>query len=301
MPVFLPALALLAEVYSEDFLAPLGASPLPRAAIAHFAHQLVWRAGSSNVRAKEESSGALLKLARCEAVGCAAVTPWVLRPLSNSKSAHACIGRLELLRQIIAEFGLGPSSGLELKEVLAFILPLCEAASQGARDAAVGIVLDVRAADVARAEALIEDLRPSVLPMLKARLAPPEAKPGLGALSVSGRRLPPIGGAAMASADGDEVMQMMHGTPPGHEARAKARQTGVELGVRGPPVARKKSSKAAKPSPGAADAYDDDLLREASALMGESASTLRFGPPLPTAGGEPTEEELMAEILEATK
>lgn len=212
VPVFLPALALLAEVYSEDFLAPIAKGPLPRAAIAHFAHQLVWRAGSSNVRAREESANALLKLARCEAVGCSAISPWVLRPLSNTKSAHACIGRLELLRAILAEYGLGASSGLELPEVLAFVLPLCEASSQGARDAAFGIILDMRSTDQKRADALIDDLRPSVTTLLKARLAPPESK-SLASLSVSGRRLPPIGSSIPLGDTGDEVHSFQQGTP----------------------------------------------------------------------------------------
>ena len=287
VPVFLPALALLAEVYSDGFLKPIAKGPLPRAAVAHFAHQLVWRAGSSNVRAREESSSALLKLARCEAVGCGAISPWVLRPLSNSKSAHAAIGRLELLRMILSEFGLGSANGLELREVLAFVLPLCEAASQGARDAAVGIVLDVRSSDEKRAEALIEALRPSVLPMLKARLAPPDAK-SLASLSISGRRLPPIG----AGDTGDEVLAF-NGTPPGTEVKAKARLTAAELGARGPPTARKKTIKAAAKA-AIIDDDEDGLLREAEMIVrsngNESSGHLRFDK-------EPTDEELMAEIL----
>jgi len=96
---------------------------------------------------------------------------------------------------------------------------------------------------------------------------------------------------------GDEVRSLAHhSTPPGHEARAKARQTASELGARGPPVARKKSSK--KASPGGAGALgEDDVLKEASAIMrasGGSSGALTFE-------REPTDEELMAEILEATK
>jgi len=274
------------------------------------------------VRAREESANALLRLARCDAVGCAAVSPWVIRPLTNSKSAHAAIGRLELLRAIVAEFGLGEGSGLEMPEVLAFVLPLCEAASQGARDAAIGIVLDVRSTDTPRAEALIDDIRPSVLPMLRTRLSPPENSKSLASLSVSGRRLPPIGAALGPAGDtGDEVRSLAHhSTPPGHEARAKARQTASELGARGPPVARKKSSKS-KASPGGHAADDDDLMREASEMLSERTSSTVIsqsggGHQRQSGGGggglshsssklafdrEPTDEELMAEILEETK
>ena len=105
VPVYLPTLALLAEVFQPAFLAPMARSPLPKTAVPCFAHQLIFRAGSSNVRAREESQGALLRLARCDAVGHEAVFALALRPFNN-KSAHACQGRLELLRALISEVNL---------------------------------------------------------------------------------------------------------------------------------------------------------------------------------------------------
>ena len=287
VPVFLPALSLLADVFSAEFLQPIASSPLPHAAIAHFAHQLVFRAGSSNVRAREESSTALLALARCESVGCVTIAPWVLRPLSNSKSSNAVVGRLELIRRLVAEFGLGRSSGLEVQEVLTFTLPLCEVASSNARESALGLVLDMRSTDARRVDALVEDMRPGVSTIVKARLAPSGSQRSLNGLSVSGRRLPPIGSSMAAADQGDEVAAFQT-TPPGHEARARARQTASELGVRGPPAARTKSRKATSSS-----AVHDEggLLAEADALIAESSPTgaLRF---------DRTEEELMADILQ---
>lgn len=277
VPVYLPALSLLASIYSPSFLQPIAGSQLPRAAISHFAHQLIFRSGSSNVRAREESSNAMIHLARCEAVGCALIAPWILKPISNTKQAHAVVGRLELLRTLVAEFSLGSDSGLEVSEVLAFTLPLCEAASGNARDAAVGLVLDVRATEPARIEDLIENIRPSVLALIKARLAPPDAK-AISGLSVSGRKLPPIGTSVAVGDSGDEV-STFQGTPPGHEARNRARQTSTELGARSPPMA---SKKAVKPKG-----------KSSRSAQEASLGTLHY---------EQTEEErLMAEILEDTK
>jgi hypothetical protein len=239
VPVYLPALNLLSEVYSSSFLEPLTASSLPRAAICAFAHQLLFRAGSSNVRAREESSTALLNLARCEHVGCPAIARWLVRPLQNSKSSSAAVGRLELLRAAISEFELGAhASGLELREVLAFSLPLAEAAAANARDAAIALLLDLRSTDPPRVEAIIEDMRPAVLGRLKERLAPTNT---LAGLSISGRKLPPLTASSLADG-GEETM----GTPPGFEARAKARQAGVELGLRSPPGAHRKKPKGKK-------------------------------------------------------
>ena len=286
VPVFLPALSLLAEVFSSEFLQPIAETPTPRAAVAHFAHQLVFRAGSSNVRAREESSSALLALARCESVGCAAIAHWVLRPLSNSKSSNAVVGRLELIRGLVAEFGLGRSSGLEVHEVLSFTLPLCEAASSSAREAALGLVLDVRSTDARRIDALVEEMRPGVTQIVKARLAPSESHKSLNTLSVSGKRLPPIGSSLAAADHGDEVAAFQT-TPPGHEARARARQTASELGVRGPPAARTKPRKAKS---SAAMHDEGGLLAEADALMAAAG-------PTGTLSFDRTEEELMADIL----
>jgi hypothetical protein len=93
VPVYLPALSLLTEVYSSDFFAPMPTSGLPKQAIAHFVGQLVFRSGSSNARAREESSNALLHLARCEAVGCASVAPWVPQGTTTLSSEAALQGR----------------------------------------------------------------------------------------------------------------------------------------------------------------------------------------------------------------
>lgn len=280
MPVYLPALSLLVSVFSGEFLKPIAQGPLPREAAALFAHQLVFRSGSSNVRAREEAANALLHLARCEAVGAPALSRTMVKPLSHSKSKDAAVGRLELLRTIVAEFGIGAAaSGLELVDVLAFTLPLCEAASGAARDAAVGLVLDMRADNPKRVEEMIEEMRPSVLALIQTRLAPPDKS---STLSVSGRRLPPIGVAPDSASD---AVTEFRGTPPGQEARARARATASELGVRGPPAARKKASKKAVYSP-------TSELGRAVSSPSSPAGALAFNQ---------TEEELMAEILQDSK
>jgi len=229
VPVFLPAIALLTEVYSREFFALMPSSSLPKKAVALFASQLIFRSGSSNARAIEESSQALLHLARCDAVGCDAVAPWVTRPISNTKQAHAVVSRLELLRTLLSEFDLGRDhSGLELEEVLKFALPLCEVASGAAREAAMALLLDLRALDVPRAERLINQLRPAVLTLIHTRLNPPEPK-AADAASVTGRKaLPPIGARAPS-------------TPGGHDAHSGP---SVKLGSRGPPATPKKGSQA---------------------------------------------------------
>ena len=326
VPVYLPTLALLAEVYSSAFLAPIATSKLPRAGIGCFAHQLVFRAGSSNVRAREESQGALLQLARCDAVGAESIFPLALKSV-NAKSAHATQGRLELLRNLVGEFGMGAASGLQMSEVLNWLLPLCECASDKSRDLAFGLLLDVRAHNPSMCERLIDEIRPSVMPVLKTRLAPPAANQ---TLSLSGKRLAPlpsIGAVAMPgsmpdlSADGEETFAV-HGTPQNAGAHARARSTAAELGVRAAPAPKKKAS---RPKPRRDENADpDDLLAEAMDAIGDDgprpvrlaaggageSPSKAFRPHAPsklaTNGADEvskfmSEEQLMEQILEMTK
>ena len=327
VPVYLPALALLAEVFSPPFLEPIKSTNLPKAAIPYFAGQLVFRAGSSNQRASSESSAALLSLARTDAVGCAAVGPHALGRLSNSKSAHAATGRLDLLKSLVSEFGVGVGVGLELREVLAFTLPLCEHASEKTRDTAMGVVLDVRAIHPVQTDRMLDELRPSAAALVKARLSTP-----VTSLQVSGRRLPPLapisldslanrgglpgampGANAVDGMASDEVVAV-RGTPPDASARAKARVTAAELGARNAPGLKKKASKpklgspavAAKSRskylpPAAAEAQDaDDALAEATYVLAEEGLVQAGSPPLaPRAASlvDLTEEQMMDHIL----
>ena len=101
------------QLLEETFAAPrLSELPqaLPTSAVDLLAPQLVTRAGSSNVRAREDSSSALLRLARNPCVGAAAVAPHTLRALPNAKSQHAALGRLELLNSLITDCGVGQRS-----------------------------------------------------------------------------------------------------------------------------------------------------------------------------------------------
>ena len=63
------------------------------------------------MRAREDSTKVLLRLARSPHVGGAAVGLHALRPLPNSKSQHAALGRLELLAGVVSGCGLEEYNG----------------------------------------------------------------------------------------------------------------------------------------------------------------------------------------------
>jgi len=240
VPVYLPALQLLTDIYVPSFLGPLPNSEAPRSALSHVAGQLVFRAGSSNVRAREESATAYLHLARCENAGPSAVCPHALRPLANSKSQHAVVGRLELLRTLVHEFGVSASVGLEIHQVISFVVPLCESASEKSRDSAFGVLAAAYGAHPEDTMAALRDMNANVAGALRLRVSPDSEEEGdkSKALAVSGRRLPPleVHSEGAAPTKGQSLAHAaQQGTPPFADGRARARATLSELGAQSPP------------------------------------------------------------------
>ena len=239
VPVYLPALQLLVDIYVPSFLAQLPSADAPCDALPLFIGQLVFRAGSSNVRAREESAAAYLHLARCEHVGPSIVCPHALRPLANSKSQHAAVGRLELLRTLVNEFGVSGSTGLDLKQLVSFVVPLCESASEKSRDAAFGLLLAAHGAQPEDTMTFLSEVNSAVAAILRAKVTPDseEETDKERPLSISGRRLPPMGSMPTAAEailnEGEELLA--HQTPPFADSRARARLTSSELGARSPP------------------------------------------------------------------
>lgn len=209
VPVYLPALQLLTDIYVPSFLGLLPDAESPRAAVPLFAGQLVFRAGSSNVRAREESAAAYLHLARCEHAGPSALCPHALRPLANSKSQHAAVGRCELLRTLVNEFGVSHSTGLDLKSVLEFIVPLCESASEKSRDAAFGVLTAAHGAHAEDTLKLLTELNPNVAAALCSRMTPESEEDATNhkVLAISGHRLSPLegGGDGAIGLEGKEI------------------------------------------------------------------------------------------------
>ena len=186
VPVFLPALELLVALFHDAHMAALP-SHLPRAAVAHTCDQMVLRCGSSNGRARDESIDAVLHCARSTTLGPQAVAQHVLKPLANSKSQQAAVGRLELLHRLVIKYGLSKASGLTVERVLAFGAPLCNAAGEKAREAAFAVIKEARVAEPAATDAVLSASYPSVL----AALDPKAERPA--EVSSKRRALPPIG------------------------------------------------------------------------------------------------------------
>ena len=197
VPVYLPALALLEELFSPAMHASHAAVPakLPLAACDLLAPQLVTRAGSSNVRAREDSAALLLRLARNGAVGGAAIAPHVLRPLSNNKNQHAALGRLELLSGLVASCGVvgasdngglvpfavaasnklngnGGGGAVAVEAACDFVTPFCESASDKVREAAMGLLAKLHTLSPEKTLAHVSARAPSLAQALTISVGP---------------------------------------------------------------------------------------------------------------------------------
>jgi len=185
VPVFLPALQVLRYAYSPTVLCSVP-KELALEGIELVATQLITRAGSSNIRAREESCATIQHLARTQ-LGAHAVCKHALQPLPNRKSQTAAVGRIELLRALLSEFGLGDCWGLSADQTLAFVLPLCELASDKVRSLAILAVGDVYRVEPSLTCAFITQQQPHLTHIL-AKLEPAHKE----AQAKSPRRLPPL-------------------------------------------------------------------------------------------------------------
>lgn len=169
VPVYLPAVGLLVKVFCDSILAKVPRQTVA-AALEHLLPPVVLRAGSSNQRAREESAHALTFLSSSKRVGSGLVCPFVLRPVANRKSPHAAAGRIEMLHALVLKSGID-SPGLALRDVLGFILPFLESASDKTRDAAQAVLREALVDSSTETIAFIEQNQPSLVDALKKRAA----------------------------------------------------------------------------------------------------------------------------------
>jgi len=119
--VFLTTLQLL-----DDSLSLLGRSGVPARDIQHrlegVASTLVFKLGDNQPRVREAAMDALLSLASCAPVGCDFVVRCSTRKLPTRQTGKVwrpLASRLQLLRDLVDEYGVGPV--LSVEAVMAFI------------------------------------------------------------------------------------------------------------------------------------------------------------------------------------
>jgi hypothetical protein len=208
VPVYLPALQLLQLLYSATPGILNGLAMLGRDAAAILVPAIVLRAGSSNVRAREESATAITTLASSPHAGASSVCPHALRPLANNKVASAAGGRLELLHTLVIRFGFGSASGMHIKEAITFLLPFYDEANDRTRESAHGIVREALTADARQTVDFIRTKKPQLAKTLAVRagLEQEDEKPLIRAsepgAALKARPLPRITKGANGQANG---------------------------------------------------------------------------------------------------
>jgi len=236
VPVFLPAIQGLCQLYSHAILASVPVA-LARSALHHFAGQLVLRSGSSNVRAREESANALRILCRSQ-VGAKSVCPYSLRPLTNRKSQHAAIGRLDLLIALLSEFGVAEDRcGISEHDLLSFVTPFCESSSDKVRTAATTLLGMFFKASPVSTRNYLADLTPP-LDHLLLKLDGAGTKAPTRATFAAEKRLPLANAATTKS-----KLPPLSQDPDQITPREVPCRTGVENIAATSPIKKKKSRK----------------------------------------------------------
>lgn len=170
LPVYLSALE-LAKLLLEEF-APrhhLRDEVLIRHATA-MVPIIVAKTSDRNTRAIEATHCMLIAMCRVPALSCRLVMANVLLPLDkDTKVSGAIRGRLELILQVVKQFGFSKSGGASLSAVMGWVRPHLEAADEKVRHAAVEVTVACYKHKGARTLQYVKDIKPALLKLLEAR------------------------------------------------------------------------------------------------------------------------------------
>lgn len=169
MPVYLGALELTRLLIVE--FAPrhkLTAEMLERAAETTIP-SIVDKTSERNARSIEATHQALNSIAK--SLGCRCIMVHVLAPVANAKATEMIRGRLELLEQMIDNFGLSKSCGVSLSAVMGWVRPHLEAADEKVRHAAVEVTVSCYSHKGDRTQQYVSNLKPALLKLLEQRFA----------------------------------------------------------------------------------------------------------------------------------
>ena len=151
---------LLERYASEAGVAPRDTS----GAFADVVNALADRAGDANPRLHAVAADGLQVLASHAAVGLGIVANTLLKPQKNSAAVRPIIGRLTVLDSLVASFGAGGSTGLQVEAAMQLIGKCLDSANG-----------EVRAAAVKSAAQLSEAVGPDAI----IRLLPKSLKPAM--------------------------------------------------------------------------------------------------------------------------
>merc|ERR1712166_1017221 len=108
-------------------------------------------------------------LARCPCVGAQPIMAHVFASVQNHKEVAAIRGRLDLINNLIDEFGFGKAGTITMQLVMGFVRPHLDATDEKVRRAAVEVTVNCYKHKGDRTLKYVTNVKPALLKLLQQR------------------------------------------------------------------------------------------------------------------------------------
>merc|ERR1712070_602383 len=169
MPVYFDGLDLMKYMFGEFFANFPEATEVVRDNLEHMLPLLIAKSADRNARSIEATRLTLIFLARCACVGSQPVMAHIFSPVQNHKEVAAIRGRLDLINNLIDEFGFGKAGTITMQLVMGFVRPHLDATDEKVRRAAVEVTVNCYKHKGDRTLKYVTNVKPALLKLLHQR------------------------------------------------------------------------------------------------------------------------------------
>merc|ERR1712153_98612 len=169
MPVYFDGLDLMKYMLGEFFANYPEANDVVRDNLEHMLPLLIAKSADRNARSLEATRLTLTFLARCPCVGAQPIMAHMFASVQNHKEVAAIRGRLDLINNLIDEFGFGKAGTITMQLVMGFVRPHLDATDEKVRRAAVEVTVNCYKHKGDRTLKYVTNVKPALLKLLQQR------------------------------------------------------------------------------------------------------------------------------------
>merc|ERR1711935_856839 len=135
----------------------------------HMLPLLIAKSADRNARSLEATRLTLTFLARCPCVGAQPIMAHMFASVQNHKEVAAIRGRLDLINNLIDEFGFGKAGTITMQLVMGFVRPHLDATDEKVRRAAVEVTVNCYKHKGDRTLKYVTNVKPALLKLPQQR------------------------------------------------------------------------------------------------------------------------------------
>merc|ERR1712028_262102 len=169
MPVYFDGLDLIKYMFGEFFVKYPEANDVVRDNLELLLPLLIAKSADRNACSIEATRLTLIFLARCSCVGSQPVMAHIFSPVQNHKELASIRGRLDMINNLIDEFGFGKGGTITMQLVVGFVRPHLDATDEKVRRAAVEVTVNCYKHKGDRTLKYVTNVKPALLKLLQQR------------------------------------------------------------------------------------------------------------------------------------